>query len=312
LIATLAGARARPALDGDDDDDAELARRVSAIRSSPSYRLAEQDGDFLESDAARASRLALEFERVDARLREQRIRSTVVVFGSARILEPRVARKRLTEAEHAAGDALERATHLARARAALSLSRYYDEARALAAGLPRRDARSDAYDFVIATGGGPGIMEAANRGASEIGVPTIGFNIDLPHEQSPNPYITPSLAFRFRYFALRKMHFLLRARALVAFPGGYGTLDELFEALNLVQSGKMRRIPIVLVGQEFWQRLVDFDALLEQGLISAGDRQLFCVVESGFEAARRIVAFHSQAADADQGGPLPYPSATST
>ena len=229
--------------------------RIAAILASPSYRLAEDDVVFMESEAARASRLALEFMRVDSYLREQRIRSTVVVFGGSRI------------PEH---------------------SRWYQQARVLGGELARAGQHPHGHEFVVATGGGPGIMEAANRGAFETSAPTIGFNIRLPGDQPPNPYITPSLAFRFHYFALRKMHFLLRARALVAFPGGYGTLDELFEALNLVQTRVIAPIPIVLVGREHWRRVVDFDYLVGEGLIESTDRALFHVVDSGLEAAQRI------------------------
>jgi len=257
------------------------------------YRLAEDDSEFMESDDARASRLALEFLRADVHLRKNRINSTVVVFGSARVLAPEKARANLAAAEQATaatGTAREHA--LAPARTALALSRYYDEARSLAAALTQRDPCTQCHDFVIATGGGPGIMEAANRGAAEIGAPTIGFNIRLPEEQEPNPYITPTLALHFHYFALRKMHFLLRARALVAFPGGFGTLDELFEALNLVQTATIKPMPIVLVGAEYWRRAIDFEFLVAQGFISAGDQNLFRIVETGAEAARHILDFH--------------------
>jgi uncharacterized protein (TIGR00730 family) len=272
-------------------------RLRAAIHASPMYRLAEDDIDFMESDDARASRLALEFLRADVYLRKNNINSTVVVFGGARVLSPEMARANLAAAELAMGgpDCKQDAAAIARAQTALSLSRYYDEARSLARALTRRDPCTQCHDFVITTGGGPGIMEAANRGAADIGAPTIGFNIRLPAEQEPNPYITPTLALHFHYFALRKMHFLLRARALVAFPGGFGTLDELFEALNLVQTRTIKPIPIVLVGAEYWRRVIDFEFLLAQGLIAAADRGLFCVVETGAEAARHILDFHAGA-----------------
>ena len=237
----------------------ELERRIAAIRSSPTYRLAEDDASFMESESARASRLSLEFMRVNNSLREQRVRSTVVVFGGARI------------PEH---------------------SRWYEEARILGGKLARAGMHPHGHEFVVATGGGPGIMAAANRGAAEAGAPTIGFNIRLPDEQPPNPWITPSLAFRFHYFALRKMHFLLRARALVAFPGGYGTLDELFEALNLIQTRVIAPIPVVLVGQEHWRRAVDFEYLVSEALIEPRELELFRVVESGTEAAQHICRYH--------------------
>jgi uncharacterized protein (TIGR00730 family) len=240
-------------------DPSGRPRDLKAILDSPSYRMAEEDSGFLESEGARASRLALEFMRVDSYLRQHRINSTVVVFGSSHI------------------DAS---------------NRYYEEARSLGHILAQATDGSEGRDFVIVTGGGPGIMEAANRGAAEAGAPTIGFNIQLPVDQPPNPYITPTLAFRFHYFALRKMHFLLRARALVAFPGGYGTLDELFESLNLVVTGKIHPIPIVLVGAQHWRRVVDFDYLVNEGFVDAQDRELAQIVETGAEAARLILDFY--------------------
>jgi hypothetical protein len=268
--------------------------RIRSILESPSYRVAEVDAEFLESDAARASRLALEFMRADFYLRQHRIQSTVVVFGGSRIVSPDVARTRLEQAELAVRTAQtpHAADALRRARNDLELSRYYDEARHLARVLAGAHLSEQGHDFVIVTGGGPGIMEAANRGAAEAGAPSIGFNIQLPLEQTPNPYITPSLALRFHYFALRKMHFLLRARALVAFPGGYGTLDELFESLNLVQTQKIRPIPIVLVGSQHWRRVVDFEYLLEQGFINEQERALSRVVETGAEAAHIVLDFY--------------------
>ena len=184
---------------------------------------------------------------------------------------------------------------LVRTERQLAYARYYDEARELARILSTGHQAEDRCELVIVTGGGPGIMEGANRGAWECGRVSAGFNIHLPSEQRPNPYVTPGLALRFRYFALRKLHFMLRARALVAFPGGYGTFDELFEALTLVQTGKIGRIPIVLVGSEFWRRAVDFEFLEAEGLISAEDRALFAVVDSGAAAAAAIDAFHGLA-----------------
>jgi hypothetical protein len=263
---------------------------LAAILASPNYPLAEDDHDFLESDAARPSRLALEFLRADHYLRERGIASTVVVFGGARIVEPLVAQAQLASAEALPASNPHAAALLAQARRALRYSHYYDEARSLARILSTARSTAGQRDFVITTGGGPGIMEAANRGAAEAGAPSIGFNIRLPREQQPNRWITPGLAFSFHYFALRKMHFLLRARALVAFPGGYGTLDELFEALNLVQTGKIAPIPIVLVGREHWSRVISLDYLVDEGFIGAEDRELVQCVDSGAEAAGIIEA----------------------
>jgi uncharacterized protein (TIGR00730 family) len=241
--------------------------RLHAILSSPSYRLAEDDGDFLESDGARAVRLALEFHRADAYLRAYGIESTVVVFGSARVPAPESP-----DDGH-------------------PLARWYEEARRFAHDLSAGASHTPGcHRLVVATGGGPGIMEAANRGASEAGAPTIGLNIRLPHEQVPNAWITPGLAFRFHYFALRKMHFLLRARALVAFPGGFGTLDEVYEALNLVATRSIEPMPIVLVGRDYWSRMLDLGHLVAQRLIGPAEAALVQQFDSGAEAAAYVLA----------------------
>jgi uncharacterized protein (TIGR00730 family) len=264
--------------------------RLQAILDSPSYRVAIQDTQFLESDAARSSRLALEFDRTDSYLRAARIDSTVVVFGSARIVEPETAAAALLAAERLAPEHPDRAAAVAHARRDVNFSRYYDEARMFGRELGFHcSTASGRHQLVVATGGGPGIMEAANRGASDAGAPSVGFNIRLPREQKPNPWITPGLAFSFHYFALRKMHFLLRARALVAFPGGYGTLDEVFEALNLVATGTIPPMPILLVGHDYWTRVVNLDYLIEQGFADPLDRTLLQIVETGAEAARFIL-----------------------
>jgi uncharacterized protein (TIGR00730 family) len=268
------------------------ADRLQAILDSPSYRLAEGDTEFMESTAARASRLSLEFMRADTYLHKNKIHSTVVVFGGHRVKAPEVAQAALD-----ALDAMKpaNAAQLAQAKRDLRLSHYYNEARRFGNILSRRSPGNDGHHLVVVTGGGPGIMEAANRGAFDAGAPSIGFNIRLPTEQLPNPYISPHLALRFHYFALRKMHFLLRARALVAFPGGYGTLDELFEALNLIQSLQIRPIPIVLVGGEYWQNAINLPYLVDEGFIQAKDRDLVRVVETGEAAAEIVLAAHSPA-----------------
>lgn len=266
-----------------------------AIMQGAAYRLAHEDAEFLAGEDLRPLRLQLELLKPEHTLRQQGIRSTVVVFGSARLASPAAAQARLEqiEAQRAAqpdDPAFTRA--LADAKRQLVYSRYYDEARRFAEIVSRRFQQEGRRDFVVVTGGGPGIMEAANRGAFEAGARSIGLNITLPHEQEPNPFITPELAFRFRYFALRKMHFLLRARALIAFPGGYGTLDELFEVLTLVQTRKVPRIPIVLFGGEFWRRAVNFDFLIEEGMIGAADAALFTVVEKAEEAVAVLHDFY--------------------
>ncbi len=262
---------------------------------SPSYRLAFEDPDYLHAPFLRGTRLLLEYNKPERIMREQGVRATVVVFGSARILPPDVARRQLEEAEARLesdpdNPGLQRAVK--RARRDLEMSRWYEEARRFAAIISRHAEEAGRDDFVIMTGGGPGIMEAANRGAYETGARSVGLNITLEHEQFPNPYITPELCFQFHYFAIRKMHFMLRARAMVAFPGGFGTLDELFKVLTLVQTGKARRMPIVLVGRDFWTRLIDFDYLVDVGTISPGDLDLFEIVDTAEEAVKVIHDFY--------------------
>lgn len=277
-----------------DADQREALRE--AILHGPSYRLAYEDAEFLSHDDLRPLRLQMELLKPEHELRKQGISSTVVVFGSARILSQEEAQARLAESETRTGTGEtgpQQAEELATPRCRLAQARHYEEARRFARMVSYRFQKEGRKDFVVVTGGGPGIMEAANRGAFEAGARSIGLNITLPHEQEPNPYISPELAFRFRYFALRKMHFLLRARALVAFPGGYGTLDELFEVLTLVQTGKMARIPIVLVGSEFWRRVVDFDYLVDERFVTAQDVQLFTRVDAAEEAIAALEAFYS-------------------
>ena len=265
---------------------------VAAILESPSYRLAEDDTAFLESDAARASRLSLEFMHADTYLRAHRINSTVVIFGSSRIKSPEHAQADLDALRNS--DAATSDPRWKLAQRELARSHYYEEARTLGRLLAAAPRQADGHHLVVVTGGGPGIMEGANRGAFESGAPSVGFNIRLPTEQLPNPYITPHLALRFHYFALRKMHFLMRARALVAFPGGYGTLDELFESLNLIQTQEMRPIPIVLVGREHWRRAIDLGYLVAEGYIDASDRDLVTLVDTGEEAARIVLSAHRE------------------
>jgi uncharacterized protein (TIGR00730 family) len=245
-----------------------------------SYRLAFTDNQFLLREELRPVRMQLELLKPEMVLSEERVVATVVLFGSARLVPRAEAEQRLALAERGGDTAT-----LARARMDLLMSRYYEEAREFAA-LVTEASKSLDEKIVVVTGGGPGIMEAGNRGAHDAGGPSIGLNIVLPHEQEPNPFITPKLCFQFHYFALRKMHFLMRSVALVCFPGGFGTLDELFEVMTLTQTGKVRKRPIVLVGREFWTRLVNFDWLVETGMISKEDLQLFHLVDSGEEAWR--------------------------
>lgn len=242
------------------------------------YRLAFTDVEFLLREELRPVRMQLELLKPEMVQQEHGIESTIVIFGSARILSPEAARERLAEAR-AQGDA----GVIRRAEKHLEMSRYYEEARRFAQLVTEASRTLDPPLYVV-TGGGPGIMEAGNRGAFDAEGKSIGLNVVLPHEQEPNPYITPQLCFQFHYFALRKMHFLMRSVALVCFPGGFGTLDELFEMLTLIQTGKCRRRPILLFGRDFWTRLINFDVLIETGMISPGDENLFEFVETAEEA----------------------------
>lgn len=243
------------------------------------YKLAFTDTEFLLRDDLRPVRMQLELLKPELIQRERGIQSTIVIFGSARIPPQDVAERLLAEGlARGAGPA-----ELKRLETSLQMSRYYEEARHFAR-IVTEASRSLEQPIVVVTGGGPGIMEAGNRGAFEVDGQSIGLNIVLPHEQEPNPYITPELCFQFHYFALRKMHFLMRSIALVCFPGGFGTLDELFEMLTLIQTGKCRRRPILLFGRDFWTRLIDFELLIEQGMIGPQDVNLFRFVESADEA----------------------------
>lgn len=277
-------------------DQTELEAMQQAIMQGAAYRLAQDDPEFLAGDELRPVRLQLEMLKPEHDLRAEGINSTVVVFGSARVMSRAQAQAALTEAESrlGTGDMSDPAPakRLAEARRQLAYSQYYEEARRFSHLVSTRFQQAGRRDFVVVTGGGPGIMEAANRGAYEAGARSIGLNITLPREQKPNPYISPELAFRFHYFALRKMHFLMRARAMVAFPGGFGTLDELFDVLTLVQTGKMPRIPILLVGSAFWRRVCDLEFLVEQGMLDAKDAELVTIVEDADQAVAIIREFH--------------------
>ena len=260
-------------------EDASTAAPPSLYGGPESaYRLAFTDNDFLLREELRPVRMQLELLKPEMVQKQAGIESTIVIFGSARILSPEAAAADLARAR-----AHDDATDIRVAETRMLMSRYYDEARRFAALVTQRTADLDTPVYVV-TGGGPGIMEAGNRGAFEVGGKSIGLNIVLPHEQEPNPYITPELCFQFHYFALRKMHFLMRSIALVCFPGGFGTLDELFETMTLVQTGKCRKRPILLFGREFWSRLINFDVLIETGMISPGDVHLFRYVETAEEA----------------------------
>lgn len=264
--------------------------RSSALR-------ADQDLEFLARDELRATRLQLEWLKAEITQEDEGIQSTIVVFGSARLLEPTVAQVRLTEAESALrSDPQDPHKQLALTIATnqLSLARYYDESREFGRLVSTTCQTEGRCEFVIVTGGGPGIMEAANRGAYDVQAKSVGLNISLPHEQDPNPYITPRLSFQFRYFALRKMHFLLRAKALVAFPGGFGTLDEMFETLTLLQTKKVSGVTVILVNRAFWEGLINWDLLITSGFISPEDMTLFHYAETAAEAWQLIQTNHTE------------------
>lgn len=261
--------RQKPLRDAQEDIEAVREAPDSPQGRSPAYRLAFADPDFIMRDELRPVRLQLELMKPELMMSEYGVESTVVLFGGARI--PESAHK-----------------NLARTETLAELSQHYDEARRLARIMTERAIASGHRRDVIVTGGGPGVMEAGNRGAADAGGVSIGLNIVLPHEQMPNRYVTPDLCFNFHYFGIRKMHFLMRARAVVVFPGGFGTLDELFETLTLVQTGRMRRVPIVLFGEDFWRRIINWEALADAGTIAEEDLTLFRFVETAEEAVELI------------------------
>ena len=272
----------------------EVAQLEASRYDGPesAFKLAFTDTAFLLREELRPVRMQLELLKPELVQRELGIESTIVIFGSARILPPEQARAQLVSAEAAepAAHSNDKAQRMRRAQVALEMSHYYDEARRFGALVTQRS-REQASPIYVVTGGGPGIMEAGNRGAFEVGGKSIGLNIVLPREQAPNPYITPELCFQFHYFALRKMHFLMRSIALVCFPGGFGTLDELFETMTLVQTGKSRQRPILLFGRAFWEKLINFQHLVDTGMISACDLDLFHFVETA-EDAWQVLAQH--------------------
>jgi len=276
------------------DNEGNAKKNLEAILESPSYRIAFKDHDFLGRDELRPVRFQLELLKPRMAFDENEIESTIVVFGSTRIPAPErvdeIVNKADREATENPNDP-QKQQALVIAKRLAARAKYYDEARKFA-GLVSTSCQKDGKcNYVVVTGGGPGIMEAANRGAFEVDASSIGLNITLPFEQAPNAYVTPSLCFQFHYFALRKMHFLIRAKAMVAFPGGFGTLDELFETLTLVQTKKMKPIPILLFGKEYWSKLVNFDFMVEEGTISPADLKLFRFVETAEEAWESISTF---------------------
>lgn len=261
--------------------DIDTARKVPVTpqTASATYRLAFADQEFMTSEDTRGVRFQLEYLKVEFALRERGINSTVVLFGSARVPEPGAA-------AWAAKNETQRKNLEANAR-------FYDEARRFAQYASLTSKALDYTDYVIVTGGGPGIMEAGNRGAHDVGAPSIGMNIVLPHEQAPNPYVTPDLCFNFHYFATRKIHLILRAKAVAIFPGGFGTLDEFFETLTLIQTGRMERVPLLLFGREFWNSVLHLGMLEEMGTVSPGDTGLYTMVDTAEEGWSAIRHFYN-------------------
>lgn len=289
-LAALPGQRPKAA-----EDDARAPEALRRILRSASYREADRDVEFLQGDATRGVRLQLDFLKTESLLEEHRVAHTIVVFGSTRIREPQAASRQLESCNRALAatpndETLQRRLEIARSIA--EKSRYYEMARKFGQIVGAAGEKAIGGRIMIMTGGGPGIMEAANRGADDVGANSIGLNIMLPKEQYPNPYVTPELCFGFHYFAMRKLHFVMRARALVAFPGGYGTLDEIFEILSLSQTRKIAPVPVILVGESYWRRVFDPEFLVDEGVIDPEDRNLFWFAESAEDVWRDIVYWY--------------------
>jgi uncharacterized protein (TIGR00730 family) len=278
-------------------ENPETLEQIKAIMNDPSFEVAEEDKNFLYSDEARGVRLQLDYLKAEVKMQKQGIDHTIVVFGSARVVEfdsamkkLRIIEKKLKQSPHT--DKLLR--ELSKAQSMVNKSHYYEEARKFGQLVGKSGKSPEDCHVTLMTGGGPGIMEAANRGVLDVGAKSIGLKIELPHEHLPNPYITPELCFQFRYFAIRKLHFMQRAKALVVFPGGFGTFDELFEILTLIQTLKSPTIPIVLVGKEYWQRAVNFEFLNEEGVISADDLAMMTYADNADEAWDKIILWHEE------------------
>ena len=273
----------------------EALEQIKAIVNDPTYEVAEEDKNFIYSDEARGVRLQLDYLKAEVKMNKQGIDNTIVVFGSARIVEFDIAMKEMKKIEKE----LESSPHsesllsaLKRCESMVRKSIYYDEARKFGQLVGKSGKNPEDCHVTLMTGGGPGIMEAANRGALDVGAKSIGLNIELSHEQFPNPYISPDLCFQFRYFAMRKLHFMQRAKALVVFPGGFGTMDELFEILTLIQTMKSPSIPIILLGKEYWNRVIDFQFLQEEDVIESDDLDMLTYVDNAEEAWEAIIKWH--------------------
>jgi uncharacterized protein (TIGR00730 family) len=280
------------------DDVALVAENMERILGSPSYSLAQDDKLLLTQEEMRGVRMLLELGKPEIALQADNIKSTVIVFGGTQIVDRSAAERRIFEARRAAQAAPadeSLAREVKRAEELLSMCHYYDDARTFARIVSIDNQCEDERDYVIVTGGGPGIMEAANRGAFDVGCKSIGLNIKLPAEQQPNPFITPELCFQFKYFALRKFHFILRAAAVVLFPGGFGTLVEMFETLTLRQTHRMQPVPIILYGRDYWSKVINFQALADSGVIADHHLDLFSYAETPEDAWQQILDFHAKA-----------------
>lgn len=278
-------------------EHSEAEEQIKAIISHPNYEVAEEDKDFIYSDEARGVRLQLDYLKAEVKMQKHGINNTIVVFGSTRIVEFDSAMKELKKIEKELASSPYSEEHnlaLKKAESKIRKSHYYDEARKFGQLVGKSGKGSDDCHVTLMTGGGPGIMEAANRGALDVGAKSIGLNIELTREQFPNPYITPDLCFQFRYFAIRKLHFMQRAKAMVIFPGGFGTMDELFEILTLMQTKKSPYIPVILIGKEYWRRAIDFGFLREEDVIEASDLDMLTYVDNAKEAWEAIIQWHKK------------------
>jgi len=284
------------------EEDPQALELIEKIMQSPTYVLSEEDMDFMSSYQARGIRLELDYLKAELKMNEYGIEHTIVVFGSARIVEKETALKRLSDVQEMIQKKqndrnLLRELYIAERMVGKSI--YYDDARNFGQLVSKSGKTAEDCRVTIMTGGGPGIMEAANRGAHDVGAKSIGLNIKLPHEQYPNPYITPDLCFLFHYFAIRKLHFLNRAKALVVYPGGFGTFDELFETLTLIQTKKTQNIPVVLIGKSYWEKAINFEFLKDEGVIAPQDMNIFKFADNAEEAWNYILSWHKE-----QGNPL--------
>lgn len=275
----------------------ETEKQIEAIMNDPSFVIAEEDREFLRSDDARGVRLQLDYLKAEAKMKKEGIDYTIVVFGSSRIVDFESAMKRLKQIEKS----LENDPHseillrdLKRAESMVRKSVHYDEARKFGQLVGQSGRSPQDCHVTLMTGGGPGIMEAANHGASDVGAKSIGLNIEIEHEQRPNPYITPELCFQFRYFGIRKLHFIQRAKALVIFPGGLGTLDELFEMLTLIQTLKSPYIPVILVDKAYWNSVINFEFLQTEDVIDPHDLDMLFFADNAEQAWKKIVTWHQE------------------